>query len=175
MRRKGLLVEVVQAVLITVVSIFLVVATLYLLTVIWLRRRMAAQRAEWDAAGLRIRRGPVLANYRGRRSERVPMRGNGALVLTQHDVRLVRFVPRREFVIPLRAVQSVSLHRGWAGSYRPGVPVLVIAYRAAADDDQAADPDGASEDALGVSVRTSEEWSQAIARAANVAFDPALQ
>lgn len=108
-------------------------------------------------AGIAIRKGPESANYRGHASLSIPVKGNGVLALTDTEVRFVRLLPRSEFTIPLAQITRLEHHRTWKGSTRAGHQVLVIQYQ-----------DGALQDAVGFIVRDLDDWSAALAHAAQV-------
>lgn len=145
------------------VALLLAALLMVLGSVVWmLRRQVRRVHARWAADGLVMRRGPVIASYRGHARGGIPLRGNGTLALTQHDVRFSQLVPRREFVIPLNHITRVALHRSWRGSTRVGMPVMAIFYHA----DQ-------GEDAIGLAVRDVRDWMAAIAAAAQVPVDEA--
>ena len=127
-----------------------------------LRRQIERIRQQWQAAGFTLIKGPEGANYRGHASVTVPMRGNGVVALTPTDLRVVRLMPRKEFVVPLAQITHVTVERAWHGSYRARRPVLVMHYQ----------HDG--EDAIGISLRNIEDWRHAIAQAAHVPVDRAL-
>ncbi len=69
-----------------------------------------------------------MATYRGHASVAIPARGNGLLALTDRDLRLMRLVPRREFVVPLAQITKIEQVRAWKGSYKAGRPVIVVYY-----------------------------------------------
>jgi hypothetical protein len=148
---------VVVFVIVLVLSIMAIVGAILGGTVIALRRQVQRTREQWAEGGVVIRKGPELANYRGHASVAVPVRGNGALALTDRDLRFAQLIPRREFVIPLAQITRVERQRVWHGSYHAGRPVIVAYYR-----------DGAQEDAIGLSARRTQDWLEAIANAAGV-------
>ena len=112
---------------------------------------------------VRVLKGPESANYRGHQNMSVPVRGNGVLLLTDHALRFMRLLPRKEFVIPLGQITRVTVQRAFKGSAKGTHPVLVIHFQA-----------GAEPDAVGFIVANSERqrWIEAITRAANVPFVP---
>jgi hypothetical protein len=112
--------------------VLLILATMVIVwgVVVWaLRRQMRQVRDRWATEGLEVLRGPEMANYRGHARTAIPVRGNGVIGLTAHDLRFSRLVPCREFVVPLAHITQVTLHRVWHGSYRAGMPVIVIHYQ----------------------------------------------
>jgi hypothetical protein len=148
---------VVMFVIVLVLFIMAILGAVFGVTVIALRRQVQRTREQWAAQGITIRKGPELANYRGHASVAISVRGNGVLALTDHDLRFAQLIPRREFVIPLAQITRVERRRAWHGSYRAGRPVIVARYR-----------DGAQEDAIGLSVRNTQDWLETIANAASV-------
>jgi hypothetical protein len=144
----------VASILITVLS---VVGLAWIGLVVLSRRQAARLREEWAAAGLAIHKGPDLANYRGHAGDLLAVRGNGLIALTDDDVRIVRFWPRQEFVIPLDAITHLDTPRVWNASYRAGAPLLAIYYQR--EDEQTG---------VGVFLRDRDAWQHTIAHAAGV-------
>ncbi len=140
-----------------VIPLVLVLGLVFGATILLLRWQLRRVGRRWEAEGIEMVRGPVSINYRGHERGGVPLRGNGVMVLTPDDLRVVRLAPYREFVVPLAQVTGVEVKRSWRGGYRPGWPVLVVRYE---------DAEGA--DAIGVHVRDVPGWTQAIAEAASV-------
>ena len=106
----------------------------------------------WADQGLTFHKGPEHATYQGHDSATIPLRGSSVLGLTHHDLRLIRLVPRREFVIPLSQITQIEKRRSWKGKYQPGTPVIVVQYQ---ENGQA--------DAIAFSVRDPQGWLDAIA------------
>ncbi len=93
----------------------------------------------------------------GKRRDPKAIRGNGTLTLTPRELRFVRWVPEKEWVIPLASVIGVELGRGHNGKWS-GVPVLKVRFA-----------DGEGERIFGVLVgrrKTAAEWVEAISGAA---------
>jgi hypothetical protein len=152
------------------VAVFVILLVLFILAdvgitlgviIYILRGRVRQAREMWAAQGIVIRRGPEFANYEGRASARASIRGNAALALTEHDLRLVQIMPRREFVIPLVQITQIEQHRAWKGHYRAGRPIIVVYYR-----------DGSQQDAIGFSVRDTQGWLELISAASGVTVPP---
>lgn len=113
--------------------------------------------SRWRDSGFTFVKGPETANYRGHASVTVPIKGTGVVALTDADLRLVRALPRREFVIPLGQITGLERKRTWKHSYRAGMPVIVVHYRA-----------GDGQEAMGFSVRDTAGWVAALAAATGV-------
>jgi hypothetical protein len=68
-------------------------------------------------------------NFYGQESKgKMQMRGNGTLVLTEDELYFEQLVPRREFRIPLTAIQAVETPSSYLGktNFRP---VLKVVFR----------------------------------------------
>ena len=146
------------AVVVLIVVILVVVVTLSELVIIRIRRQKQVVQARWTAEGVTFRRGPETANYEGHASITIPVRGTGVLALTDSDLRFARTLPRSEFRVPLDQIVRVEKMQSWHGSYHAGQPVIVISYR----------EDAAGEDAIGLIVRDTPGWLDAISQAAGV-------
>jgi hypothetical protein len=138
------------SVILLVLFILILVGAVLGVVGIALRRQVRRTGEQWASQGIILRKGPEHASYRGHASVSVPMRG-GALALTDRDLRFIRLLPRREFIIPLGQITRVEQHRSWKGNYSAGSPVIVVHYR-----------DGDREDAIGLSVRRTPDWLDAI-------------
>jgi len=89
------------------------------------------------------------------------IRGNGTLTLTASELRFVRWLPKKEFTIPLASVVGVEAGKSHNGKRSFGFPVVKVRF---------AGPDG--ERVFGVLVGRSEEadaWVEAIRVAASQA------
>ncbi len=146
-------------VVLLVLGILAINVAVWSVVLFFLRRRTRQIAAEWAAQGLGFRRGPEMATYRGHASVAIPARGNGLLALTDRDLRLMRIVPRREFVIPLAQITKIEQVRAWKGSYKAGRPVIVVYYHDTGTST-------AQDDAIGFSVRDSQAWLEALNAAA---------
>lgn len=144
-------------VVLLVAGILAINAVVWGVVLFFLRRRTRQIAAEWAAQGLSFRKGPEMATYRGHASVAIPARGNALLGLTDRDLRLIRIVPRREFVVPLAQITKIEQVRAWKGSYKAGRPVIVVYYH---------DTSTAQDDAIGFSVRNSQAWLEALNAAA---------
>ena len=90
----------------------------------------------------------------GTRGEWKFIRGNGTLTLRASELRFVRWVPKKEFTIPLTSVVSVEAGKSHNGKRSFGFPVVKVRFAGA---------DG--ERVFGVLVGRSEEadaWVEAI-------------
>jgi hypothetical protein len=86
------------------------------------------------------------------------VRGNGTLTLTPEELRFVRWVPKKAWVIPLASVVSVEARTGHNGKWTFGCPAVKVRFR-----------DGEEERVFGVLVGRSKEadaWVEAIREAA---------
>jgi hypothetical protein len=116
-------------------------------------RRKFREEIRRKFAGKQIVRESVGANFFGRSSKGVgQIRGNGALVLTPQDLYFVMFAPRREVVIPLETVTSVTTPRSHLGK-TIGSKLLRVDFRTPAGEDAAA-----------WAVRDAESWAAAVRR-----------
>jgi len=91
-------------------------------------RRVAAQRAQ--AARERFPNAKLIvpgANFFGQESGGVmQMRGNGTLVLTDSELYFERWVARKEYRIPLNAIQAIETPTSFLGktNFRPLLKVV---------------------------------------------------
>jgi hypothetical protein len=145
-------------VLVLVAGIVAVNATIWGVLVFWLRRRIRRATAEWAAQGIAVLKGPGTANYIGHASDKMSLRGTGSLILTDRDLRFMRIVPRREYVVQLAQITHLEQMRAWKGDYRARHPVVVVHYHDSAT---------ARDDAIGFSVRHAQDWLNAINAAAS--------
>lgn len=91
------------------------------------------------------------ANFFGRKSKGVrQIRGNGALVLTKDELWFLRACPVKEFIIPVKDINSISLTRSHLGK-AVGRNLLLVEYSS---------PEG--DDAIAWAVREPEKWKEAI-------------
>jgi hypothetical protein len=91
-------------------------------------------------------------NFYGQESKgKMQMRGNGTLVLTEEEIYFEQLVPRREFRIPLSAVQAVETPSSFLGktNFRP---LLKVVFK----------NDGGQTDAMGWIVPDVEGTQQAV-------------
>ena len=104
-------------------------------------------------AGKHVVRESIGANFFGQSSRGMAqIRGNGALVLTTDELYFVMFAPRRELVIPLSTVTSVSTPRSHLGK-TVGWRLLRVDFRS---------PSG--EDAVAWAVLDLDEWTSDLQR-----------
>lgn len=93
-------------------------------------RRQALNRAQ--AARERFPNAKLIvpgANFYGQESKGVmQMRGNGTLVLTDNELYFEGWLPRREFRIPVSAIQSIETPNSYLGktNFRP---LLKVAFK----------------------------------------------
>jgi hypothetical protein len=117
-----------------------------------LRRKMLEQ-IRRRFAGQTVIRQSIGANFFGLTSKGLgQIRGNGALVLTPDELYFVLFAPRRELIIPLADVTSVSTPRSHLGK-TIGMKLLRIDFRASG-----------GEDAVAWALRDLDEWTAEIKR-----------
>jgi len=62
-----------------------------------------------------------------RHRQPLAVRGNGTLTLTDSELRFVRALPRKEFVVPLARVTGVGTGRSHNGKWMGWYPVLKVA------------------------------------------------
>lgn len=111
----------------------------------------------WEQEGRIFLQGPTGINFSGLESKGLAqIRGNGFMALTDQDLRITRAVPAAEWRIPHRQIKGVTLQSSFLGKRR-GMKVLVIAF------EQAGQPDR-----IGIYVRNSATWLEAIANAAEL-------
>ncbi|MGD8412685.1 MAG: hypothetical protein PVF33_00545 [Candidatus Latescibacterota bacterium] len=104
-------------------------------------------------AGKQIVRESIGANFFGRSSKGIgQIRGNGALVLTPQELYFIMFAPRKELIIPLDDVTSVSTPRSHLGK-TIGSKLLKVDFRTPAGEDAAA-----------WAVRDVEDWAATVRR-----------
>jgi hypothetical protein len=94
------------------------------LTSLELRRHFARTIRKWRAEGLVFVRSPVIASILNER-RRFGARGNGALALTQKDIRFSRPISQNEIVIPFHEMSDVTMTDTFNG-WRTGGPFLVV-------------------------------------------------
>ena len=103
-------------------TLAIVIVTLTIVTVAV--RRMAVSGAgtvDDHFAGKTILLNIPNANFFGQQSLGVTqVRGNGSLAVTEDELYFVRWVPRKEFVVPLRHIQSVEIAKGFLGKRQLG-------------------------------------------------------
>jgi hypothetical protein len=110
-----------------IAGILLLVAALLGIVFVPLRR-LAAQRTQ--AIRERFPNAKLIvpgANFYGQESRGVmQMRGNGTLVLTDSELYFEGWLPRREFRIPLGAIQTIETPTSYLGktNFRPLVKVV---------------------------------------------------
>jgi hypothetical protein len=131
---------------------------IWVVVLVFVRRRIRRIHAQWVAQGLIIRKGPQTANYIGHERAAHSVDGSCVLALTDHDLRVLRIVPRHEYVIPLAQITHVEQLRAWKNKYRAGSPVVLVHYH---------DTDAALDDAIGFSLRSAPVWLDAINAAIN--------
>ncbi len=113
---------------IALVAAIVLLVALILVIVFMSLRRMAAGREQ--AARERFPSAKMIvagANFFGQESRGVTqMRGNGTLVLTDAEVFFEQWMPRREFRIPLTAIQSIETPTSHLGktNFRPLLKVI---------------------------------------------------
>jgi hypothetical protein len=89
-------------------------------------------------AGKHVVRESIGANFFGQSSRGMAqLRGNGALVLSNDELYFVKFAPRRELVIPLSTVTSISTPRSHLGK-TVGWRLLRVDFRSPSGADAAA-------------------------------------
>ena len=70
------------------------------------------------------------ANFLGQESKGVAqMRGNGSLVVTASELYFERWLPRKEFRIPLANIQSIETPKQFLGKRIGNRPLLKVVYR----------------------------------------------
>jgi hypothetical protein len=81
----------------------------------WLRRR-AHSHAQGRYAGRDIHLLLENVNFYGQQSlGRGQMRGNGTFALADDELYFVRWLPRREYIVPLRDIESVEIVKSFLG------------------------------------------------------------
>ena len=156
-------------ILLTAFILFIVFATLAIIFSLLnrtLKRHLNRVYERWLDEGVQIVKGPAQANYRGHLSMAIPVRGNGVLALTDHDLRFAQFAPQREFIVPLDQITHLVVKRVWIRNTRGGQPVIGVYFHTN-------DLGGDQTDALGVIVapRERQAWLDAIAQAAKVSVE----
>ncbi len=131
---------------------------IFSLVIWWLRRKKATITREWEREGVVFLLGPAGINFSGIESKGMgQIRGNGFMALTQHDLRITRAVPAAEWRIPHNQIKQVSLESSFLGKRRGMMKVLVVTFEQAGQSDR-----------VGVYVRDSNAWVEAIVKAAGL-------
>ncbi len=107
-----------------IIVVLILVALATSLTIRDLRKHFRVTVQSWSMQNMKFEQGPSLANFLNQR-RLFSMRGNGALVLTQQDVRFAQLAPNREIVIRLADITAVRLVRKFNGRWGGG-PFLAI-------------------------------------------------
>lgn len=149
----------VPALVITIVlPVVLFVVGLWMVLLVWLRKRLERlqQAAVAELRGERVLLTTYKANYFGTLSLGVKqIRGNGVLVLTDKQLAFFMFKPKQRFSIPLETVSRVDTPNSFC--YKTVAhPLLAVYY-----------PDAAgAEDGMGFWVQDAGEWAAAVTEAA---------
>jgi hypothetical protein len=112
-----------------------------------LRDRTALRGEDWV-------RGDGFANFRGRASDGIPIRGNAVVLLTSRAFRIVILWPRKEIEIPLERLVRLEVSRSFMGRFEPD-GFLILHHRT-----------DAGGDAIGLTLRRLPLWVADIVKTA---------
>jgi len=138
-------------------STLLLVGFVFGVVVWWLRRQRLQMARQWEHEGRILLRGPAHANVSGLESKGMTqIRGNGFIALTDQDLRVNRAVLATEWRIVHHDIKQVSLEAAFLGKWK-GMKVMVITFETEGRLDR-----------LGLYVRDSQTWVEAISQAADL-------
>ena len=118
-------------IIIAIVVVVLALLAMLMLIARWLRRmaHRGTQAVQDRYAGRTIHHLDSGANFFGQQSLGVSqVRGNGTLALTDGELYFLRWAPQKEFIVPLRDIESVEIVKSFLGKSKFR-PLLKINFR----------------------------------------------